>query len=42
MAWYGEKLETKIKTPDTLPVYIESADVEKLKDAMRSKKPIKR
>jgi integrase len=42
MAWYGEKLETKIKTPDTLPAYIESADIEKLKDAMRSKKAHKK
>jgi hypothetical protein len=38
MAWYGEKLETKIKVPDILPDYIELADVEKLKEAMRSKK----
>jgi len=42
MAWYGEKLETKIKTPDTLPDYIESSDIEKLKDAMRSKKTHKK
>ena len=42
MAWYGEKLETKIKVPDTLPDYIESADVEKLKEAMRSKKTHKK
>jgi len=42
MAWYGEKLETKIKTPDTLPAYIESDDIEKLKDAMRSKKTHKK
>jgi integrase len=42
MAWYGEKLETKIKTPDTLPDYIESADIEKLKEAMRSKKTHKK
>ena len=42
MAWYGEKLETKIKVPDTLPHYIESADIEKLKDAMRSMKTHKK
>ena len=42
MAWYGEKLETKIKVPDTLPDYIESADIEKLKEAMRSKKTHKK
>ena len=42
MAWYGEKLEIKIKTPNTLPDYIESADIEKLKGAMRSKKTHKK
>jgi integrase/recombinase XerD len=42
MAWYGEKLETKIKTPDTLPDHIESADIEKFKEAMRSKKTHKK
>ena len=42
MAWYGEKLETKIQVPDTLPDYIELADVEKLKEAMRSKKTHKK
>jgi integrase/recombinase XerD len=42
MAWYGEKLETKIKVPDMLPDYIESADIEKLKEAMRSKKTHKK
>ena len=42
MAWYGEKLETKIKVPETIPEYIESADVEQLKVAMRSKKTHKK
>ncbi len=42
MTWYGEKLETKIKVPDTLPDYVESADIEKLKAAMRSKKTHKK
>ena len=42
MTWYGEKLETKIKVPDTLPDYVESADIEKLKEAMRSKKTHKK
>jgi hypothetical protein len=42
MAWYDEKLEIKIKTPDMLPDYIESADIERLKAAMRSKKTHKK
>ena len=42
MAWYGDKMETKIKVPDTLPDYIESSDIEKLKEAMRSKKTNKK
>ena len=42
MAWYGEKLEHKIKVPETVPEYIEDADLEKLKEAMRSKKTHKR
>jgi len=42
MAWYGEKLETKIKVPNTLPDYIEPTDIEKLKEAMRSKKTHKK
>jgi len=42
MAWYGEKLETRIKVPNTLPDYIESSDIEKLKDAIRNKKTHKK
>lgn len=42
MAWYGEKLETKIRLPETLPDYVESDEIEKLKEAMRSKKTHKR
>ncbi len=42
MWWYGEKLETKIKVPDTLPDYIEAADIENLKQAMRNKKTHKK
>jgi integrase len=42
MAWYGEPLDTKIKVPETLPDYIEDSDVEKLKEAMRSKKTHKK
>ncbi len=42
MAWYGEKLETKIRQPDTLPDIVESADIEKLKEAMRGKKTHKK
>ena len=42
MQWYGEKLETKIKVPVTLPDYIEYSDIEKLKEAMKSKKTHKK
>ncbi|OGN88404.1 MAG: hypothetical protein A2Z74_05780 [Chloroflexi bacterium RBG_13_46_9] len=42
ISWYGEKLEIKIKLPEQLPDYIEQDAIEKLKDAMRSKKTHKR
>jgi integrase len=42
MLWYGEKLETRIRVPETLPEYIEDDDIEKLKAAMRSKKTHKK
>ena len=42
MDWYGEKLETRIKLPEQLPDYIELDAIDKLKDAMRSKKTHKR
>ncbi|MFC1847935.1 tyrosine-type recombinase/integrase [Chloroflexota bacterium] len=35
MTWYGERLETKVRVPKTLPQYIEDVEVEKLKDALR-------
>ena len=35
MTWYGERLESKVKVPKTLPQYIEDVEVEKLKDALR-------
>jgi hypothetical protein len=38
--WIGmaKNWTLKIKVPDTLPDYIEQDDIEKLKNAMRSKK----
>jgi len=42
MQWYGEKLETKIKLPERLPDYVERDEIEKLKEAMRSKKTHKK
>ncbi len=38
MEWYGEKLDTNITVPETLPGYVEISDIEKLKEAVRSKK----
>ena len=35
MTWYGEPLETRVKVPKTLPQYVEDADVEKLRNALR-------
>jgi hypothetical protein len=37
-SWYGDKLDTKIKVPATLPDYIEEGDLKKLKAAMATKK----
>jgi integrase len=37
-SWYGDKLDTKIKVPETLPDYIEEGDLKKLKAAMATKK----
>ncbi|MFC1977508.1 tyrosine-type recombinase/integrase [Chloroflexota bacterium] len=42
MAWYGEKLDTKIRLPERIPEYVEDADIERLKVAMRSKKTHKK
>ena len=42
MQWYGEKLETKIRLPERLPDYVEQDEIEKLKEAMRSKKTHKK
>jgi len=36
--WYGEELDIKIRVPKILPSYVEKADVEKLLEAMRSKR----
>jgi integrase len=38
--WYGEKLDIKIRLPQTLPDYVKSDDIEKLKEAMKSKKTL--
>ncbi len=38
MSWYGDPLDTKIRVPITIPEYVASADIEKLKAAMASKK----
>jgi integrase/recombinase XerD len=42
MAWYGEPLDSKIRLPQTIPDYVKSDDIEKLKEAMKSKKTHKR
>ncbi len=42
MSWYGDPLDTRIRVPITIPEYVASADIEKLKDAMRSKKTHKK
>ena len=38
MEWYGEKLDTKIRVEQGLPDYIETEDIEKLKNAIRGRK----
>lgn len=38
MTWYGEKLDTKIRVPQTLPEYIEESEIEALKQALRNKR----
>jgi integrase len=38
LKWYGEDLDINIKVPKTLPSYVEKADIEKLLDAIKSKK----
>jgi integrase/recombinase XerD len=42
MAWYGDPLDSKIRLPQTLPDYVKSDDIEKLKEAMKSKKTHKK
>ncbi len=42
MEWYGEPLDSKIRLPQTLPDYVKSDDIEKLKEAMKSKKTHKK
>jgi len=41
MKWYGQPLETRIRVPDTLPPYIESSDVEKLRNVLRTARTTK-
>ncbi len=38
VAWYGEKLDIKIRTPQALPRYIESEEIDKLKAALAANK----
>jgi integrase len=42
MAWYGEPLDSKIRLPQTIPDYVKSDDIEKLKEAMKSKQTHKK
>jgi len=42
LKWYGEQLDVKIAVPKTLPSYVEKSDVDKLLEAMRSKKTHKK
>jgi len=42
MAWYGDKLDIKIRVPKMLPDYVDDGDIDKLTDAMRNKKSHKR
>jgi hypothetical protein len=42
MEWYGEPLDSKIRLPQTLPDYVKYDDIEKLKEAMKSKKTHKK
>jgi integrase/recombinase XerD len=42
MEWYGEKIDTKIRIEQRLPDYIESGDIEKVKDAIRNRKSHKK
>lgn len=41
LKWYGEELDINIKVPKTLPTYVEKTDIEKLLEALRTKKAIK-
>ena len=36
--WYGEDLDINIRVPKVLPSYVEKEDIEKLLEALRSKK----
>jgi integrase/recombinase XerD len=37
MAWYGEKLELRIRVPQSLPQYVEGEEIERLKAALKEK-----
>ena len=40
--WYGEDLDINIRVPKVLPSYVEKTDIEKLLEALRSKKSHKK
>ena len=42
LKWYGEQLDVKIVVPKTLPSYVEKSDVDRLLEAMRTKKTHKK
>ncbi len=38
MHWHGDHMESRVRQPQTLPDYVETDDIDKLKEAMRSEK----
>ena len=40
--WYGEELDINIRVPKILPSYVDKADIDKLLEALKSKKAIER
>ena len=39
--WYGDELDIKIRVPKMLPSYVEKTDIEKLLEAMKTKRSYK-
>ena len=39
--WYGEELDIKIRVPKILPSYVAKSDIEKLLEALKSKRSYK-